>query len=926
MNRLKKNSFACFSALALMTISLGSQAATTCAWRVSNAPSFSALSDAMLLIRYARGVRGTALIGGTNATDAGAVESLIASRRLSLDTNGDTAFDSVDALAISRSLLSFLGGPPLPNGCESGGQITAEVKVIGLPRYAGQVWLATDNSMSLNTAKQTRGLVEVSGVASIPVGEFATALLSNGTRLVAIVESPNAEAARIEGRPTRGLSLATSRVDMSLVSPLTNLIDAIRTTGTNTLVGAETQVRNLFGLSTGDLYASTPTAGALRTINLIAAAYAGYQDASEVVFDTRGRSARIARELATSRIISSLPSLHTQFAAVANTYDDAQAILTENGFFPSTAEIADAIVSQLEALPESAAVASLKTATTATDPYCPESDTGVSYRDLGKMIFGSDNYRVGLNEDKLGVNQLFAGSCTADRNMDSNILGGLGGWHTGIDYQVLAATDSNDVRRAVPQFSVVAGTVVYISPANPAGGTKNYGVVAIRDSRNSQRIWRHLHLDRIDVALNDTVTIGCQIGLSGGTGSVRNSFPVHAHIEVQEGANVTGSGISNYQDQRDNVITLGFRNPRMLVDAFIEPTQTRCNDTPPVLNWRYAGSIGADANRLIRAVGFNSRGNIYVANDLSVVSTHSPSSFGKIAADITPVESDFGVSGYVPGLRTTANSGSKLILGANGARQIPILDLDERKVIDRIPFAAAQMGRTRLTRDRAAFPEVATLSAAGDSLAIGMGGTWTADGASTIEMFSFPEGVAKSRYVTVAGGSCATLYAYTNRVRLSGFITLRCSNNELLYVNDTTLSAYAFATLPTQASITRMAVSKNGDKVLVATDNSVRQITLFNLADTGLGRPTVSSQIDFGGQFQTPLYPRFDDSEQRIYVQRYQDFQIYSPTGVLGQTIPYPAGVVGTPSTPSAVMTFNASATRLLVPLSSRVLVYRLEP
>lgn len=878
-----------------------------------------------MLTRYARGIRGPALIANTNATDAASVEAQVVARASTLDVDGDGNFNALDAAAIARTLLGFQGGPPLPNGCEGGGQLTAQVTVIGLPHYGGTGWVTADESLSQNTALEHFGVVDAAGLVGIPMGSFATALTSIGSRLVASVESPNATVARTEGRPVRGLTLATSRVDTTVISPLTNLIDSLRSSSGVSLQAAETQVLQMFGLTVTELYSINPADSTKHTMNLLAAAYAGYQDASEVVFDTRGRSVAIARDLATSRITSTLPSIHAQFAGVALTYDDARAILVENGFFPSVAEIADLVVQAIQARPLTAAVPtgnSLKSL--ATDPYCPEPDVGVSYRELGKMIFGSDNYRVGLNEQLVGVNQLFAGSCNAVRNME--VRKPAGGWHTGVDYQVLSASDTPDVRRAVPQYSVVDGTVTYVSPANPAGGTTNYGIVAITDSRSPQRIWRYLHLDRIDVAVGDTVTKGCQIGLSGGTGTSRATFPVHAHIEVQEGATVTGSGISNYQDVRADVPSLGFKNPRTLIDSFAEPTMQRCGQSLPVLNWRYAGSIAVNSPRLVRAAGFNSRGNIYVVNDLGVVSTHSPSTFGKIAVDIVPTATDFGVVGSLPNLYTTAISGAKLVLGANGALQVPVVDLDERRVIDRIPFTATAMGRTRLARDRASFPEVTALSSAADSLAVGMSGTWNSDGASTVEMLSFPDGVAKSAYVRVAGGMCGGLVAYTNRIQLSGFVTSRCSTNDLLYINTTTLDAFAFATLPTQAGVTRIAVSKNGDKVLVATDDGMRKVTLFNLADTGLGRPTVASQLDFGVQGQYPLYPRFDDSEQRVYVQRYRDYQIYTPTGTLVQTVLYPSGVTGTPATSTAQLTFNASGTRLLIPLSSQVLVFNLEP
>lgn len=911
-----------FAAAASMSFS-----ATTCPWRVSDGASYSALADSLLLVRYARGLRGASLIAGTGAIDALQVENQINARLPWLDLDGNGTLDLAETVALSRTLLGLPGGPQLPEGCDAGGVAAIPLQIIGVQNKAAVVWLSTVSTLLPNTGTQTQSQSNSAGVAYVPTSEFLTTLPDSGGRGSAVTRSPNAANALLDGRPVRGLTLVTPRVDMSVVSPATTVVDGLRSYGAMTVGQAESQVASSFAVTVADLYATSPSLRMYRLHSLLAAALAGYQDVSEQIFDTAGRNLAAARELAVARIMAQLPALFAAFGDAVNTYDDALAILVENGFFPPAAEIADAIVQKLEAEGGSAAAGAAAPAAALADPYCPEQNVGVSYKELGRMLLGSDEYRVGLDEQRVGVNQLFANSCNAVRNTDASIRSGAGGWHTGIDYQVRAGGDPVTERRTVPQYSVVDGTVVYVSASNPNGGTSNYGVVAVRDNRNAQRIWRYLHLDRIDVAVGDTVNIGCQIGLSGGTGTSRASFPVHVHIEVQEGSNVTGSGISNYQDARDAVLTLGFKNPRTLVDAFVEPHQRSCNQSLPVLNWRYSGAITVLAPQLIRTAGFNARGNIYVVNDQSVVSIHSPSTFGTIAANISPTPSDFGVAGpSLPSLVTTASFGAKLLLGANGARQIPIVDLDERRVIDRVPYAATGMGRTLRARDRAGYPQVLSISMAGDALAVGMGGTWSSDGASTVELLSFPEGVASNQYVTVAGGSCAGLVAYTSRVRLSGFVTHRCSNGDLVYVNATTLTTSTFANLGLQSSVTRIAVSKNGDKVLASTDNGYRKITLFNLQGTELGAPVVSSQIDFAGQFIDPLYPRFDDSGQRIYVQRYRDFQIYSLDGTLVQTIGYPSGVSGTPSTATSQMAFNATGTKLLIPTANRVLVYSLDP
>ncbi len=73
------------------------------------------LRDGLLLQRYARGMRGTALVAGTSAVAAD-VESRIAARSALLDINGNGVFDTDDAAVIGRNLFGFKNDAWLPDG------------------------------------------------------------------------------------------------------------------------------------------------------------------------------------------------------------------------------------------------------------------------------------------------------------------------------------------------------------------------------------------------------------------------------------------------------------------------------------------------------------------------------------------------------------------------------------------------------------------------------------------------------------------------------------------------------------------------------------------------------------------------------------------------------------------------------------------
>lgn len=73
------------------------------------------MRDGLLLQRYARGLRGAALVAGTSAIAAD-VESRIAARTALLDINGNGVFDTDDAAVIARNLFGFKNDAWLPDG------------------------------------------------------------------------------------------------------------------------------------------------------------------------------------------------------------------------------------------------------------------------------------------------------------------------------------------------------------------------------------------------------------------------------------------------------------------------------------------------------------------------------------------------------------------------------------------------------------------------------------------------------------------------------------------------------------------------------------------------------------------------------------------------------------------------------------------
>ena len=94
-------------------------AATTaqavCPFNVAGNASADSLRDGVLLVRYAKGMRGAALASGTNANST-TVETNIAANADKLDLNGNGVFDVDDAAIIARTVFGFTTAGWLPDG------------------------------------------------------------------------------------------------------------------------------------------------------------------------------------------------------------------------------------------------------------------------------------------------------------------------------------------------------------------------------------------------------------------------------------------------------------------------------------------------------------------------------------------------------------------------------------------------------------------------------------------------------------------------------------------------------------------------------------------------------------------------------------------------------------------------------------------
>ncbi len=92
-----------------------SVAQAACPFNVAGNATADSMRDGVLLVRYARGLRGATLVAGTGA-NATTVEGNIAANADKLDVNGNGVFDLDDAAIIGRNIFGFGTAAWLPDG------------------------------------------------------------------------------------------------------------------------------------------------------------------------------------------------------------------------------------------------------------------------------------------------------------------------------------------------------------------------------------------------------------------------------------------------------------------------------------------------------------------------------------------------------------------------------------------------------------------------------------------------------------------------------------------------------------------------------------------------------------------------------------------------------------------------------------------
>ena len=98
----------------LLVVACGLSAVTAshaaCPFNVAGGANADAMRDGVLLVRYANGLRGAALVAGTGITDFTTIQNTILARTSVLDINGNGAIDTTDAAVISRVLFGYSNG------------------------------------------------------------------------------------------------------------------------------------------------------------------------------------------------------------------------------------------------------------------------------------------------------------------------------------------------------------------------------------------------------------------------------------------------------------------------------------------------------------------------------------------------------------------------------------------------------------------------------------------------------------------------------------------------------------------------------------------------------------------------------------------------------------------------------------------------
>jgi hypothetical protein len=130
----------CVTVCVTLCASAASAQVTNCPFNVSEATPTGAadsLRDSVVLMRYARGVRGTALVAGTGLSDTTVTANITANIN-KLDINGNGLFDEDDAAVISRLTFSFRSDrwftPTLPS-TNRGSNYASRITTAGIQKY-----------------------------------------------------------------------------------------------------------------------------------------------------------------------------------------------------------------------------------------------------------------------------------------------------------------------------------------------------------------------------------------------------------------------------------------------------------------------------------------------------------------------------------------------------------------------------------------------------------------------------------------------------------------------------------------------------------------------------------------------------------------------------------------------------------------------
>ncbi len=94
-------------AIAMLAGTITKAQVSNCPFQISGNSNLSATVDAVLLQRYAQGLRGSALVAGFTGLSASTVEANISSNLARLDLNGNGIIDRDDAAAVARYAFGF---------------------------------------------------------------------------------------------------------------------------------------------------------------------------------------------------------------------------------------------------------------------------------------------------------------------------------------------------------------------------------------------------------------------------------------------------------------------------------------------------------------------------------------------------------------------------------------------------------------------------------------------------------------------------------------------------------------------------------------------------------------------------------------------------------------------------------------------------